>query len=301
MPILNEGSQKASDVALTQCTLVSPTGMSVEVLELLTELNIFEDLFANCMTGNLVLNDSNNLINTLPIMGYEFLIVQFQKPNSPLTFKKIFRVYKMTDRQRVTEQNETYILHFASEELLLSEQLLISRTYTDQLISKMVLDIAQQYLKIATTKFPLSQLDPTQGLHTITIPGWHPLYAINFLARYALSNYTSASYVFYEDRHGYHFTSIESLTAGSVIQSLILTPKNMGFERSSAITDAQLQHEGADAIAFPESFDTLRNIYSGMYAGVLIGVDPLRQRITTTSYNAGAQFQQTQHLPPADC
>ncbi len=298
MPVLNQGTDKASAVQLSQCTLVAPTGVSVELLELITELNIFEDLFSNTMTGNVVLNDSNNLINTLPIMGYEFLMVVFEKPNSSLQFKKTFRVYKMTDRQRTTEQNETYILHFASEELLLSEQLLISKTYTDMTISLMINDIARNYLKISPTKFPQSQLRSTLGLHTITISGWKPLYAINFLSRYALSQYKSASFMFYEDRDGYHFISLEELSQQTPLQPLLVSPKNFGFERNPNIPDLKQQSEGAEAIAFPESFDTLRNIYAGMYAGLLIGVDPLRRRITSTLYNGYNQFLDTKHLNP---
>lgn len=287
---------KATDVRITQLTLIAPSGATVFVRELMTELNIFEDLFSSTMTGNIILTDTQNLINSLPITGHEYLEVKFEKPGDQLQFSKIFRVYKLTDRIRVNEQTETYVLHFASEELLLSESQLISKSYSGLTISSMVLDIAQKYLKISRSKLPVQAVQTTLGLHQVIIPSWKPFYTINWLARMALSTDKSASYVWYEDRNGYHFSSIATLATKGPVQQLIMSPKQTGTERDPTFTDLQLSQEGMETYTFPDSFDTLRNLFSGMYSSELITVDPFRHAIQTVVYNGTKEFDRHTHL-----
>ena len=43
------------------------------ISSLVVEMNIYESLFANCITGSLVIADTNNLISNLPIQGTERL------------------------------------------------------------------------------------------------------------------------------------------------------------------------------------------------------------------------------------
>lgn len=293
-----EGVLKATEVRISAATLVSPSGGSVGLLELITELNIFEDLFSSVITGNIVINDSLDLINKIPIIGHEFMLIAFEKPGSNLQFKKVFRVYKMSDRVRVNQQNETYVLHFASEELFLSEATLLSKIYTNQTISSMVQDIALNVLKISPRKFSPDALQPTYGVHTVTIPSWHPLYAINWLSRLALNAQKSASFVWFEDRDGFHFTSLESLSRASAVQNINVVPKNLGFERDRTTTDLQQSQEGIEAYSFQEAFDTLRNINTGMYSGELITVDPLRRRIQLYQFDGKSAFTGTSHLNP---
>ena len=284
---------KATDVRITQLTLVSPSGTSVGLLNIMAELNIFEDLFSSVMTGNIVLNDSQNLINNLPITGYEFLLLSFEKPGIAVKMSKTFRVYKMTDRIRVNEQNETYILHFASEELLISESVLVSRTYTNMPISAIVAEISKQFLRIQPEK--LAFIRETYGTHTINIPGYHPFHALNHVARYALSQYKAGAFVFYESRDGYHFDSLEAMSEQTPAQLITIAPKNLGYERSQK-SDLQQEQEGAESISFPECFDTLRSTYDGMYGGLLVTIDPLRQRIKHHYYDGLKQFTNTKHV-----
>ena len=74
MPI-QDGIQSASEFQLDALTIVSASGAAVDLREIMRELNLFEDLFSNTMTGDLFLADTQNLINLLPIVGVEHLIV----------------------------------------------------------------------------------------------------------------------------------------------------------------------------------------------------------------------------------
>lgn len=110
--LLKDGVVRAIDFRLDSAVLISDSGKSVDIRAIIEELNIFEDLFSPCITGNLIVTDSNNLINKLPITGFEYLSLEFTKPSQKRTFNKLFRVYKMSDRKQNTDQNEFYMLHF---------------------------------------------------------------------------------------------------------------------------------------------------------------------------------------------
>lgn len=284
----NNIAYKSSDVKITTLTLITPSGASVGLLHVMSELNIFEDLFSQTISGNIVINDSLNLINKLPIVGSEYILITFEKPGSTVSFKGVFRLYKITDRIRNNQQNETYIIHFTSEELLLSDSILVSKSYNDVTISSIVKNIATQYLGISRSKLPDSSIENTLGLQKVIIPNWRPLYSINWLAKQALSKHKGASFVWYEDREGFHFCSIESLMEKDSVASLKVIPKNSG----ETLQEAQ---DGIEIYEFNEAFDTLRNISCGMYAGQLISYDPLRRRIQTNTLKNPSFFDTTIH------
>ena len=66
--------QSVIDLSIDRCDIVSAVG-SVDVKGLVAELNIYEDMFSNCMSGNLLINDSNSLHNAYSWCGDEYLIL----------------------------------------------------------------------------------------------------------------------------------------------------------------------------------------------------------------------------------
>lgn len=287
----DENIVKASDVQLSTLSIISPSGTSISLTHVMTELNIFEDIFSSTMSGNIVVNDSLNIINKLPIVGTEYLLISFEKPGSSVSITKVFKIYKITDRSRTNQQNETYIIHFASEELIMSETVLVSKTFHNKSISDIVQSIATDYLRISKKKFPTNAIEPSQGTSQVIIPNWSPLFAINWLAKRAISKHTGASYVWYEDRDGFHFTSIEKLMESPPLRTLRVSPKNS----SDTGDELQISQDGLENYIFNEMFDTLRNIKLGMYAGQLVTVDPIRRRIQTVVVKSPAFYETTQH------
>jgi hypothetical protein len=291
------GILQAIDFRLDEALIIGASGRSVDIRPIIEELNVFEDLFSPCITGNLIVTDSNDLINKVPLTGFEYLSLSFSKPSQKISYSKIFRVYKITDRKQNSDQNEFYTIHFCSEEFILNESLRVSKTYLGKSIHQIVQDIATTYLKIDSTKFPKSQSTETTGIHDIVIPNWQPFYAINWLSRMALSStYTGASYVFFENRDGFYFTPIEELCKKAPIQQLLNSKIRLGFETDKQTSDIQSAQETVTEYEFHSTFDMMRTISSGMYAGTLITVDPMRQRITNIPVTSESVFPKTSHL-----
>lgn len=300
MPAI-DGLQTATAFQIDNLTIISASGGKIDLREVMRELNIFEDIFSNTMTGNLFINDTQDLINLLPIIGGEYLNVTFVKPSTPWKLTKTFRVYSITDRRKQNTASEDYILHFCSEELILSQSIKISKSYKGLPISSIVKDNAMNHLKIDAAKFPSDAIDPTFGNFDIVVPTWHPLYTINWLSRMARTNRSSGcTFMFFEDNLGYHFTSIETLSQQEPLQIINFMPMNLAGETSeeSEKTDTQMRLESAEEYELTKMPDLIRQITTGMYAGRLTTINPLSQKIATKNLDASALFGSTRHLNP---
>jgi len=297
MPI-QDGIQSASEFQLDALTIVSASGAAVDLREIMRELNLFEDLFSNTMTGDLFLADTQNLINLLPIVGVEHLIVTLTKPSAPWKINKTFRVYKITDRRKSGASSEDYILHFCSEELILSESLKISKSYKSMTVSAIISDITTNFLKIDATKFPATALTATVGNFDVVIPYWSPFQAINWLSRMARTGtLTGCSFVFFEDGRGYHFDSIESMTQQEPLQIINFMPMNFAAatREKSAKSDTQIRLESAEEYELGQAPDLLKSLSSGMYASRLSRVNILDQQIKSSTQNGIEFFGKTKH------
>lgn len=298
MPTLADGVNRATDFSIDRLILVGTSGLPVDIREIIYELNLIEDLFGNTMSGSVLINDTQNLINLLPIIGMEFLTVTITKPSSPWKLDKTFRVYKVSNRRRSSTGSEDYLLHFCSEEAILSESQKISKSYKGQTVSTIIRDICTTFLKIDPKKFPSTAITETQGNFDVVIPYWTPFYAINWLCRMArTAQAPGCSFVFFEDSESYHLSSIELLSQQGPLQSINFGPMNFRGEKNDT-PDTQLRHEGGYNYQLVNSPDMIRSLGSGAYAGHLTMVDLLCHKISVSSVNAATLFTQTKHTNP---
>ena len=80
---MSDGIQFAGEFDLQEALVISPTG---EVTDLLTdlmvvEINIFEDIFKNSISGSVLVTDTRNIFSKLPMMGQEKLSLKIATPS----------------------------------------------------------------------------------------------------------------------------------------------------------------------------------------------------------------------------
>jgi len=196
----------------------------VNIQDLVVEMNIFEGINSNSVTGSLVIVDSVNLIGNLPIQGTERLSFKLSTPGAH-EFGHIvdcseetghpMHVYKLTDKKQLNEGTCSYVLHFCSREFLRNLRTKVSEAFTgtiDQMVTKILAD--KDYLDSKRTLF----YQKTGNQDKITVPNLRPFKAIEMLAKRALADQTessSAGYHFYQTTKGFHFRSFESMSVDS--------------------------------------------------------------------------------------
>ena len=268
------------DYALVNLTLL--TGVATfDMKTLMVELSYHEDIFNNTASGYLTVTDSMGYIETLSLTGNEFIRMTFGKTsNDGNWIDKLFRVYKVDKRKLENNMNtETYSLYFCSEEVLLSEQYKLSKAYPNQSISENVTDILKNVLKVPDKK--IAVIEPTYGVYSFVVPTIKPFDAINWMSVYArpTADKPGSDMLFYEDKFGFNFRSIQSLLLNPLYKTYSYDPKNLSEQ------DINKKLNNVTTYEILDSYDALKGINSGIFANELISANPLTRKKTVTKFN----------------
>jgi hypothetical protein len=287
------------DYSLDSCKIITALGQPYEFKPVLLGFSYYEDIYSNFITGDLTINDSVGFLSVLSFSGNDYLILGFSKPGTDEKLEKTFRIYKVSDRHLVKDQNETYTLHFCSEEALLSEQYKVSKSYMNVKVSDIAKDIVLNKLKVDPKKFPATNLEETKNSRDIVIPNFKPLEALNWLCTQAISNDSKtqgSSYLFFENITGYNFRSLQAMFKDGVYASYKYEPKNLNMPNDARVQD--LPREKINVISFePVShFDTLNTVNAGFFANELIAIDTIRLQYKTHDFDYEKYFSAAQKL-----
>ena len=147
----------AGDFSLENITIHNhEDNLAVDIKGLVVELNIYESMFANALTGTLVIEDSTGLIGKLPVQGTERLTFKLSTPGS-LTIDCTeesghpMHVYAVSDKQQDGDTKEIFVLHFASREFLRNIRTRVSQAYSGRM-NEMVA-VSYTHLTLQTTPY----------------------------------------------------------------------------------------------------------------------------------------------------
>ena len=210
---------KAGQYNLTRVILESFTGEKLDITNLILEINIYENLFANGLSGNVVVSDAIDVPQNFPITGFERIKFKLSSPGLSDDKGRHFDfdnhpmyVYKISERQEVTPKTQVYTLNFCSREIIRNEQVRVSKAFTGQSAS-MFAELMQNSLYINCKKPLFIETDKENWKYVV--PNLHPFEAINRIAQQTRPDEGNfggkhPGYVFYETAAGYHFQSLES-------------------------------------------------------------------------------------------
>lgn len=249
------------------------------------ELNLFDNIFVPCVSGNIQITDAYNLIEKFKFDGNEKIKVQIDKGSgisNAFHYEKEFVIYKMTNVKNVNLTAKSYTLHFCSEEFILSEQKKISQSYTGT-YSNIVTKILEDYLKVPFSspnrgKAGIGVVYPTEGPKDFIIPSLTPFESINWITKKSVAReYQTPSYVFYEvAQMGYNFVPIDYLLDSPPRFYINFKPKNIGASDASDFL-------GARDLKILSGFSLVDNIRDGAYSGKFIGFDTLTKTVKVSS------------------
>lgn len=298
------GNFELTDILLTSYKNPDEQLSKISIKNLIVELNIFESIFNNTLSGNVVLADANNIASQFPLTGLERLEFKLRSPGISRTFDFSEKsghpmyVYKISDRKELSPRSQAYVLHFCSKENIRNEQLYLSGSYKDT-ISGIASDILYRPEGIRTKK-PFF-VEPTYNVHQYVMPAIMPFEAINLISKDARSlKYDNAGYYFYETADGFHFKSLESLLA---LNGVVPRPSIARFESLPANVRNQPYGQrdiGREMVIIQEfsvvsQFDMLKNLRNGVYASQLITYDAFNKTYESHLFNYHSNFSNSFH------
>ena len=265
------------------------------------EVNLYESVFENCITGNLVLNDSRNVLGNLPVIGYETVTISYSiDVRNPSTneitsenFNKSYKVHSVSNYQKPVATTALYAINFISEEHFSDITTKINKSYIGQPISDIANSILSNDLKIDADDINIEATLPQQDL---IIPNWRPFEALNWLASRAISeSYKGASYVFFQNKNGYNFISLEGLF-NDVDDSNIVTYTQVDRNYVPSPNNKEWHFRDIMSVDFDQSIDISDNISSGMYANKVIEHDIVKRTFTVNVFNYSESYNSYVHM-----
>ena len=293
---MSDGIQFAGEFDLQEALVISPTG---EVTDLLTdlmvvEINIFEDIFKNSISGSVLVTDTRNIFSKLPMMGQEKLSLKIATPSFAdkkdiIDFTEEyewFDIHKISSRMEVGSGAQIYDLQFVSPEVVKNTRRRVSTSGKGS-INEIVLDLLSKNKDGVQTGKEIF-IEETLGSRKFVIPNSNPFTFITKLTKEAISKNGSPHYFFFENKNGYHFRSLQSLYSEPVKDNF-----HGGDKAHDEIQDPGQINSGKQAQSFARILesklnsdkDLLLNSLTGMFGGKVIEHDIYNKKYNVKTFN----------------
>jgi hypothetical protein len=252
-------------------------------------LYIYEDMFSPFITGSIIVKDSLDLINALPFSGMEVLDLRAYTPTLDQLHDELgiiqgkFYIYKITEREYSAEKQVVYQLHFISVEAMSDLNTKLSRPYEGK-----VSDIVKKLVKEAPgfDSWKALVLEETKNKTKFVSNYWSPVRCINFCLDQAQTTNNSNTYLFFENRAGFNFVSLDFLND---------QPSRQKFNYGTS-TDDKGNDGGSNRnidkdfskileMSVPVGFDYIDRIRAGTYTSRMITHDLTTKRYKTVNYD----------------
>lgn len=276
----------SSDYVIRTLSILTSDGTVIDLKQFAVEINLYEDIFASCVSGSLYVGDAADLVANYKLHGNEWLILDIDKPGLKMPIQKVFRIYKISNREQKNPTTQNYTLHFVSEEMILSTQKLLSKSYKGMQISSMINDILVNQL--STRQGKIQTIQSTDGVFNIIVPRMNPLQAIEWLSTRAYSS-NGSLFMFYENKNGYNFQSIETIMKQGPYAKYARRPKTDNHPETTM--------NSVNFLKIVQDFDIIASGRYGAYNASLMTFDLVNQKLNASVLSYG-QFPLLNDIPP---
>jgi hypothetical protein len=275
-----DGQIEITEFELSSAVLVSATQQIIDIKFQIQDLNIYQDIFTNCLSGELLVVDALNIPAKFGLHGNEFLYLNFKTP-ALRGFDSAFRVYKISEYNLRNLNSIGYTIHFCSEEFFINQQKRISKSYKNTTNSKIIIDILRNQLKVSDDKMKKSAIEETKGSQSLIVPNMKPLEAINWVSSFSINNALSSAFLFFETQFGFNFRSLESLYSDPVYKKITLQPKNILSDEDRR----QISQSNPDRFTIKQLFDVLETASTGGFASSMLRLNIASQEHKNLNFN----------------
>ena len=305
---INAELENPGDLNIEKMTLVSTRNTIIDLDDYFVEFNLFEDIFSPALTGSIVISDNRNLINEMPIVGDELLIIKLTTPTFPSSIEKTFRVTGITDKHIVRGQNsQLYTLNFCSQELVLDMNAPIYKSFEGK-VDDLAIEIFEEYVAMSrsldSSGDKLTETAAGTNLRIITetknkikfvSPGWTAFKCLNWLASRAIPKEDKAcNFLFWESNKSFYFGTLETIFKGNRrVGEYTYAQSNL---RTGPARDILREMFLTDAVETIVNVDRAKNYTSGYLANRLLELDIVNKKYELIDYDHAERFNDYTHM-----
>lgn len=289
----------AGDVSIEKCDIFTSGGLRQDIAAQVLAITVYEDIFSPFISGSLTVRESFDLVNLFPFVGEEMVEIQIVTPtlDEKQNISGKFYIYKMTDRVLLGDKMVAYVLHFISPEAIIDLNKKISKVYSgkpEDIIKSLLTDKVNGL----QTEKPIF-VEPTDKQFKFISNFWSPSKCINFVTDAAVNKNDAPNYVFFENRYGFYFISLDSLYANGLYQSFTKD----GYTRDSLPNGGDARNVAEDfrrieEVSIPVGYDYMDRIRGGMFSSKLLSYDLNRKIYNAKNYSIRDKYEKLNHLNP---
>jgi hypothetical protein len=284
----------------------------LNLTDYLVELNLYEDIFRETISGDIVLSDSRNLINAFGMVGEEYLSLTIRTPtmSSDRGISKIFKVHALKDKMYAKDGSTLiYKLSFMSLEMFQDVLNPIYKAFSGK-PEEIVTAIYQDYLAVnrniqisgetaSDVKSPLTIFGETANTLKFVSPGWSAMKCIRWICANTLpANDKSANFLFWETTKGFYFGNFETIlsnpSAASIGNYVYSSPSITTNDEEDIKTSKFMFNIRSLNVA--KTYDQFENLTSGYIASRLVDIDIFNKKYENVDYDHGINFARYSHL-----
>lgn len=208
-------SVQPGDIIVDTLTVKSDRG-SIDLAKGFQRASVYESILTPGIVAMIVVKDTDDQIGQMKLQGDEMVEFVFRVPGGE-TAKYQFALNKAESSDYMgAMKSKNYNLQCVSEEALHAKANPVLKDYSNKQISDIVKDIHKNYLKSSKN----IDVEDTKGPQKILGQNQKPYQFIDVVRRRAVSSDNkSSSYVFFENREGYKFMTIEKLFKESAVKT----------------------------------------------------------------------------------
>jgi hypothetical protein len=286
----------AGDVSVDEVVITTSRGFYQDITNQIIGIQIFEDIFSPFITGTLSIKDGLDLMNAFPFQGEEYLEMKISTPtlNSGNIDNKYY-IFKMSNRVMSGDRATVYDLHFISEEAVIDVNKKISRSYGGKCsdIAKKLIQDDEFGLQVKRPVY----IEETKNSTKFISNFWSPVFNINYLTETSINLNGSASYLFYEDRNGFNYVSMESLYRTEIYQDFIYDNYVRDIlPDGTAVRNIHQDYKRIRDIKIPVAYDYIERARNGMFGSRIVTYDTTTKIYNTKNYDMLQTFNDQYHL-----
>ena len=301
------------DFRISEVALVSAYGNVVGISANVIEVNIYEDIESNFLTGDITFADTDDVSSKLPILGQEFLEFKIRTPlkskynEGEYDFTNVrMSVYKIARKIKTNSNTQVLTLDFISPEGIKDQNTRISRAFNGPYDDAVAKVFKSEWGLNSKKKL---YIQPTQNDFKFVAPNTRPTDILNMIASRAVPKTSILpAYVFYENGQGFHFRSLDSFFFIVKASGLAQHPEMFEYFCDADITKGNTNPRDNPMASmrnvikykFNSHLDIIKAQRMGTFSSKLITYDAYNKTIKTDKYNYIEDYLNVPHLEKDD-
>lgn len=288
----------AGDVSIDKVNIITSAGVHQDITAQVITVQLYEDLFSPFITGSLIVKESLDLVNLLPFAGEELVELEISTPSLERgNIKGKYYIYKLSNRELIGDRSVVYQLHFISTEAVVDLNKKISKVFSGKISDLVNNFVTDKTIGLESTKELF--VEPTSNSVKYISNYWTPVQNIQHLVEQAANQEKIPNYVFFENRDGFYFMSLDTLYTADNYQSFVYDRYTRDDQKNAgSIRNIEEDYRRIQTLNIPTGFDYMDRISNGMLGSRIFSYDITKKSFTSKIYDMFSRFDKQKHLNP---